>query len=131
MSFPTTTCPANCCSIELRAQQLLLGREVHAGEEHLGDGARRPAVRAGGGHRLVEELLEQRHGCLEPEMMGRGERSADVREQRPVGPHEREIGLRVPAVDRKDDPVAHRPAPADETVSSASRLSSSVPDSSS
>ena len=47
-----------------------------------------------------------------------------------VGPHERQIGLRVPPVDRKDDPLAHRPAPAD-TVSSASRLSSSVPDTSS
>ena len=40
---------------------------------------------------------------LEPEMVRRGQRPAHVREERAVLAHEREVGLRVAAVDGQDD----------------------------
>ena len=45
-------------------------------------------------------------------MVRRGERAADVREERAVRADEREVGLRVAAVDGEHDPVGHRVTPA-------------------
>ena len=89
-----------------------------------------PSVRAGA-DRLVAKPLEQAYGFRQPEVVWRGKRAADVREQRAVAADEREVGLRVAAVDREDDRLAHRAAPASDSASSARRLSSSAPESSS
>ena len=51
---------------------------------------------------------------LEAEMVRRAGRPAPEREQLAVRAHEREVGLRVAAVDGEHEPPAHRAAPASE-----------------
>ena len=121
MSLPTTTWPAMRRASSAERRLLLLGGEVDTGEEDLCDGRGGTAVRPGGAERLLEQSLEQVDRLAQAEMMRRGERAADVREKGAVVPHQREVRLRVAAVDGQHDPVAHRAAPATRRGSSASR----------
>ena len=96
---------------------LLLG-EVEP-REHEACGPRDRAVGAGEpGHPdgLGEQAVQQRHGAVEPDVVRRAERPADEREQRAVRPDEREVGLRVAAVDREGQRIAHRRRPGDALI---------------
>ena len=53
--------------------------------------------------RLVDEPLEHVHAAVETQVVRRAERPAHVRDQAAVVGEQREIGLRVAAVDREHD----------------------------
>ena len=109
---------------ERRTEGVLLRGEVDPGEEDLRRGERRRAVPPRRAERLVEQLLEQHDRLLEAEVVRRGLRAADVREQGAVLADERDVGLRVAAVDREEDPVAHRDTP--DTCAGSSRRRDSI-----
>ena len=67
------------------------------------------------------QLLEQLERAVEPEVVRRAAAAADEREHRAVVAHQREVGLRVAAVDGEHEPPAHR------TGSPASSRSTSSP----
>ena len=108
--------------LESDAQALLLGREVHSRQEDLRNGRLGAPVPARRTEGLVEEPLQEADRLGEAEVVGRGERAADVGEQRAVRLDEREVGLRVAAVHGQDGPVAHRATPASGSGSSARRV---------
>src|SRR5439155_27238763 len=94
---PDAHAPRPAAARHGRVDALLLVREVHAAEQHLRHG--RPApVEAG----AVDELLQHGRTAVEAEVVRRAERAARVRDQRPVRLDEREVGLRVAAVDGED-----------------------------
>ena len=100
MSLPTVT-----ASGDGLLHLVDLGGEVDAGEEQLADlGDRAVAVCHPG---LVEGPSEQAvddgEGAVEADVVGGAERPADERDDLAVGAHEREVGLRVAAVERKDE----------------------------
>ena len=53
--------------------------------------------------RVVEQPLEHGEAAFDAEVMGRAQRTANEREHRAVGADEREVGLRVAAVDGEHD----------------------------
>ena len=58
-------------------------------------------------HRLAEEALEHLDAAVHAEVVRRAQRPAHEREHLAVGRDEREIGLRVAAVDGEDDRCGH------------------------
>src|SRR5581483_8275622 len=109
-------------------QMLLLRREVDAGEQDRGDlghrqlGVRQARVR----DRALEELLEQGEAAVHADVVRRAERAADERKEFAVAAEQRDVCLRVAAVDRKDDPLRH-----DAALAAANRGRCSTPASSS
>src|SRR5581483_8761824 len=91
-------------------QRLHLGREVDAGEQQLGV-VDRP-VGAG----LDHERLDAVERAVEPVLVRRAARAADEREHVAVAVEEREVGLRIAAVDREQQ-AAHLTVSAASTVS--------------
>ena len=80
------------------AERLLLDREVDAGHQQLGGRDRQLEL----ARRLGEQRPEHRDPALEPEVVRRAARAAHEREQAAFGADEREVRLRVAAVDGQD-----------------------------
>ena len=62
-------------------------------------------------HGIVQESGENGQAPLDAEVVWRTLRPAHERDQGAVDAQQREVRLRVPAVDGEDEPVAHRLAP--------------------
>ena len=93
------------------AHRVLLGREVDAGEQQLGDLGDGPLdARAASRRASASSCSSTARQPVEPEVVRRAERPAHEREHRAVLAHEREVGLRVAAVDGEDERLAHRRA---------------------
>src|SRR5262245_14326023 len=92
-----------------RSELLLVGPEVHARHEergHLGEG--RVVLRETGlAQRVLEEFVEHVEASVHSQVLRSTARPATKHQRAPVGRDEREVGLRVAAVDREDDAVAH------------------------
>ena len=109
VSLPTETLLRQAARRGRLLHLLDLGGEVDAREQQLADvGDRAVAVRDPGvGERLVEQVVDHLQRAVEAEVVRRAEPAADEREHLAVGAHEREVGLRVAAVDREDERCAH------------------------
>src|SRR5205814_2403308 len=103
--------------------RLLLGREVDTGEVELSD-LRDGAVavwQAGLGDRLCEEVAENCEAAVDAEVVRRALWPADEREDLAVGADERQVGLRVAAVDREDERLGHAVTSRDSNCGRCSR----------
>ena len=103
--------PAQSCDPLL--EHLFLGGEVDPGHAEARDGGDRRAVGAGDSRLLdglPEEALEHLDAAVDAEVVRRAQRPAHEREDAAVGRDEREVGLRVAAVDGEDDRRAHASA---------------------
>ena len=103
--------PAQSCDPLL--EHLFLGGEVDPGHAEARDGGDRRAVRVGDArllNGLPEEALEHLDAAVDAEVVRRAQRPAHEREDMAVGRDEREVGLRVAAVDGEDDRRRHASA---------------------
>ena len=111
MSLPTETRSAQPRVLTSCLQLELLGGEVDAREQELPDLCHRPVrpLQAGLLDRFVEELLEHAEAAADAEVMRRAEWAAHERAHVAVRGDERQVRLRVAAVDGEDDRSGHAP----------------------
>ena len=132
-------------AVDRGVQPLLLDRQVEPGQQQVADRGAPVAGEPRAGARVRVQLLEHRDRAVEPDVVGRADAAAHEREHLAVLAQQRQVGLRVAAVDGEHEPPAHRtgsPASSRSTsspaisswpisgwASSALRTSSGLPDS--
>ncbi len=125
MSLSTVECSAQPLFAARSTASVDLAGKVDAREQQLRHRHRRLDASLLGG--AAEQLVEHVEGALDAEMVRRAAGAAHEREQLAVLAHEREVGLRVAAVDGEDDPPAHATASASSSRSSSPSTRSTWP----